>query len=276
MSDGRFLSDSALLFWILTLMFFVIGFFIYRSENKSLEESIKKTSESNKEGYIEIYTLYNQYIENTKINWYNRGQFSQEVLSSLEPLKNILLENPEIFIEEYFYGYRLITMQKYLYFTGYVTDDINMTEEELSDFTLESGLSLEYWENKLIELSKSKNMNLFKSKLSDYKIELSNDDEIITDGYFFLKIIRENKALKDIKIETGNQNMKIYGTSDQDTLYVGLIDYAPESYRHNNLFLKVNNELSFCVIFENLIEHYNCDDDEKIKIPYWFQSKWLF
>jgi hypothetical protein len=167
-------------------------------------------------------------------------------------------------------------MQKYLYFTGYVTDDINMTEEELSDFTLESGLSLEYWENKLIELSKSKNMNLFKSKLSDYKIELSNDDEIITDGYFFLKIIRENKALKDIKIETGNQNMKIYGTSDQDTLYVGLIDYAPESYRHNNLFLKVNNELSFCVIFENLIEHYNCDDDEKIKIPYWFQSKWLF
>jgi hypothetical protein len=210
------------------------------------------------------------------MNWYNRGQFSQEILTSLKLLKNMLLENPEIFTEEYFYRYRLITMRKFMYLAGYITKDTNMNVEELSDFTLESGLSLEYWENKLIELSKSKNMNLFKSKLMKYKVEVIAANNIPgnrngTAEYFFLRVTRDNKALKDIKTETGDQNMKIYGASDQDTLYVGLLDYSPESYRHNNLFLRVNKELSFCVIFGNLIDHYKRDEQEKIKLPVWFR-----
>jgi hypothetical protein len=258
---------------MVSLMFLIIGFFYYRNKSKSLEERIEKTSESTKAGCREIYSLYTDHIEIIKMNWYNRGQFSQEILISLEPLKNILIENPEIFTEEYFYGYRLITMQKLMYLAGYISKDRNMSVEELSDFTLESGLSLEYWEDKLLELSKSKSMNLFINNLNKYKVEFVTDDDFITDGYFFLKVTRDNKALSDIRKETGNPNMKIYGTSDLDTLYVGLLDYSPESYRHNNIFLKVNDELSFCVIFGNLIEHYKYEEQEKINLPNWFRYK---
>ena len=276
MTEGRFLSDDSLLFWILALMFFTIGFFYYMSKSKSLEERIEEISESTKAECREMKVLYTDHIEITKMNWYNRGQFSQEILTSLKPLKNMLLENPEIFIEEYFYGYRLITMRKFMYLAGYITKDTNMTVKELSDFTLESGLSLEYWENKLFELSKSKSMNLFISKLNKYKVEVIEANYIPgnrneTAGYFFLRVTRDNKALSDIRRETRDLKMKIYGTSDQDTLYVGLLDYSPESYKHNNIFLKVNNELAFCVIFGNLIDHYKRDEKEKIELPVWFR-----